>query len=74
MEFSRANMGVIDTTQAEVVKHLREVGHIVRQFFRCYSRVFDDADRFGIAFHPGEQTQACLTQTPHLGDFGAVDA
>ena len=74
MQLTRANMGMIDATQVEVFEHLCEVGHISRQLFRCHSRVFNDTNGFGVAFHAGEQAQARLAQTPHLADFGTVNS
>ena len=74
MQFSRADVGVIDATQAKVFQHLCEVGHIVGQFLRCHGRVLDDSDGFGIAFHASEQTQARLAQAPHLANLIAIDA
>ena len=74
VQLARADMGMIDTTQAEVIKHRSEVGHIGGQFLGCHGCVFNDADGFGIAFHAGKQAQTCLTQAPHLADLGAIDA
>ena len=74
MQFTRADMRMIDAAQAEVVEHLGEVGHVSRQLLGRHGRVFDDADGLGIAFHSREQAQACLAQAPHLADFGAIDA
>ena len=69
MQLACADVGMIDTAQAQLFQHLAKVGHVGGQFLGRYSRVFNDADGFGIAFHAGEQTQTCLTQTPHLADF-----
>ena len=55
MQLPRADMCMINATQAEVFEHLGKVGHVSRQFLGCHSRVFDDTDGFGVAFHAGEQ-------------------
>ena len=74
MQLSRADVGMIDATQAKVFKHLSEISHVSRQLFRSHSRVFNHTDGFGITFHSGEQAQTCLAQTPYLADFGAIDS
>ena len=73
MQFTSADMGMIDAAQTEVSKHLGEVGHVGRQLLRRHRCVFDDANGLGIAFHAGEQAQTRLAQAPHLADFSAID-
>ena len=74
VQFPRADMGMVDATQAEVFKHLGEVGHISGKLFRGYRRVFDDADGLGIAFHTREQAQARFAQAPYFADFVAINS
>ena len=73
VQFARADVGVINATQAKVFKHLCEVGHVCGQFFWRDSRVFDDTNRLGITFHARKQTQTRLAQTPNLADFRSVN-
>ena len=74
MQLTRADMCMIDATQAKVFEHLGEVGHVSRQFLGCHSRVFYHSDGFGVAFHAGKQAQPRFAQTPHLADFGTVNS
>ena len=55
MQFARADMGMVDATQAQSFKHFGEVGHIGGQLLGRDGSVFDDTDGLGIAFHAGQK-------------------
>ena len=74
MEFSGADMAIVNAFESEALHHLLEFVKVLRQSLRGDSGIFYHADRFVVAFDTGEHTEACFAKSPYTADVVAIDS
>ncbi len=71
VKFSHGNMGMVNTIETVTIQYFIKIFDVVFQNFHIHTGIFNNRDRSSISGYIGQNTKACFSQSPYLGDISS---